>query len=103
MKKSIILLVISILAFCSPVQAHHLKFMCIPLNGTITQFQQKLTAKGVKHNKQTSQMIPAGVRAFNGTFAGEKADIYVYYNLSSKVVYRAKAVAGYYTDSQFEK
>ena len=33
-----------------------------------------------------------GCRAFNGKFAGEKVDIYVYYNESTKKVYRVKAV-----------
>ena len=73
--------------------------MGIPLTGTITQFQNKLQAKGVKYDKKTSQMSPSGVRAFKGTFAGEKADIYVYYDPSSKVVYRAKAVITYPTES----
>ena len=97
MKKSIIFLIISIVACCCPVEAQHLKFMGIPLNGTITQFQNKLQAKGVKYDKKISQMSPSGVRAFKGTFAGEKADIYVYYDPSSKVVYRAKAVICYPT------
>ena len=68
MKKNIILLVISILAMCVPAQADHLKFMGIPLTGTITQFQLKLAAKGVKYDKAMSQQLPTGVRMFNGTF-----------------------------------
>lgn len=95
MKKSLIILILSVLAMCLPVQAEHLKFMGIPLTGTITQFQQKLAAKGVKYDKAMSQQLPAGVRMFNGTFAGEKSKIFVYYDPSSKVVYKAKAVSGY--------
>ena len=92
MKKSIILLIISIVALCVPMQAQHLKFMEIPLTGSITQFQSKLQAKGVKYDKETSNLFPAGTRVFDGVFAGEKAKIYVYYDPSSKTVYRAKAV-----------
>jgi hypothetical protein len=33
-----------------------------------------------------------GSRVFTGTFFGEEADIHVYYNVTTKVVYRAKAV-----------
>lgn len=95
MKKSLIILILSVLAMCLPAQAEHLKFMGIPLTGSITQFQQKLTAKGVKYDKAMSQQLPAGVRMFNGTFAGEKSKIFVYYDPSSKVVYKAKAVSGY--------
>ena len=94
MKKSIILLIISIVALGIPMQAQHLKFMGIPLTGTITQFQSKLTAKGVKYDKALSRELPAGSRAFTGTFAGEKANIFVYYDPSTKIVYRAKAAIG---------
>ncbi len=99
MKKTIILITLCLVAFCCPVQAQHLKFMGIPLNGTITQFQQKLTAKGVKYDKAASQQMPSGVRYFKGTFAGEKANILIYYDPSSKIVYKAKAVMGYPTAS----
>lgn len=98
MKKTIIMMTLCLVVFCCPVQAQHLKFMGIPLNGTITQFQQKLTAKGVKYDKRASQLTPSGVRAFTGNFAGEKAEIYVYYDPASKVVYRAKAVITYPTE-----
>ena len=92
MKKTFILITLFLVAFCCPVQAQHLKFMDIPVTGTITQFQSKIEAKGVKYDKTTSNLFPAGTRAFKGTFAGEKAEIYVYYDPSTKIVYRAKAV-----------
>ena len=92
MKKSLIILVLSILAMSMPAQAEHLKFMGIPLTGTITQFQQKLAAKGVTYDKKMSEKSAVGVRWFNGTFAGSKADIIVWYDADSKIVYGAKAV-----------
>ena len=104
MKKSIILLTFCLMAFCCPIQAQqHMKFMGIPLTGTITQFQNKLQAKGMKYDKTTSQIFPAGVRAFSGNFAGEKASVYVYYDPSTKIVYRAKAVVGYYSEALCEQ
>lgn len=98
MKKSIILITLCMVAFCCPVQAQHLKFMDIPLDGTITQFQQKLVAKGVKYDKTLSAQLPAGARAFLGDFAGEKADIFIFYDPKSKIVYKAKAVVSYVTE-----
>lgn len=92
MKKSIILLIISIVALCIPVQAQHLKFMDIPLTGTITQFQHKLAEKGAKYNKIASENAAVGIRYFNGTFAGSEALIVVWYNTNTKIVYGAKAV-----------
>lgn len=69
----------------------HMKFMGIPLNGTINAFQQKLAAKGVQPNKALNEILPVGQRAFKGTFCGYKSQIYVYYNAKTKTVYRAKA------------
>lgn len=82
------------LIFCCAMyaQTEHMKFMGIPLTGTITAFQSKLQAKGVSYDALISKNIPAGCRAFRGTFSGEDAEIYVYYNERTKVVYRAKAV-----------
>lgn len=70
----------------------HIKFMGIPLTGTIAQFQAKLVAKGCTYNKVASASISNGTRAFKGTFVGNKVDIYVYYDTSTKIVYRTKAV-----------
>lgn len=97
MKKSLILLVLSILAICIPAQAEHLKFMGIPLTGTITQFQQKLAAKGVTHDKKASAVAAVGTRIFTGKFAGSKADIVVWYDADTKIVYGAKAVYEFYS------
>lgn len=92
MKKLLLLLFVSILALPALSQDRHLKFMGIPLNGSITNFQAKLNVKGVKYDAQLSSSLGDGCRGFNGIFSGEKATIYVYYNNKTKIVYRAKAV-----------
>ena len=69
-----------------------MKFMGIPLNGTINQFQTKLSTKSVTVDVATNKTIGVGCRAFKGSFSGKDAQIFVYYDESSKVVYRAKAV-----------
>lgn len=92
MKRIAISIVLIFSAICMFAQSEHVKFMGIPLNGTILQFQQKLVAKGCRHDTRTSSVFPNGIRAFNGSFAGHKADIYVYYDETTKIVYRAKAV-----------
>ena len=99
MKKSLLILVISILAMSVPAQAEHLKFMGIPLTGTITQFQQKLASKGVTQDRKASAIAAVGTRIFNGKFAGSKADIVVWYDADTKIVYGAKAVYECYSTS----
>lgn len=89
MKKTLVLCLMFML--CIVVSAQHMKFMGIPLDGTISAFTAKLQVKGVKispNNRNSS----AGCRWLYGTFYGQDADIYVYYNPSTKIVYRAKAV-----------
>lgn len=98
MRKYVFLLVSLFITFAIQAQTEHLKFMGIPLNGTITQFQSKLATKGLVPNNKINQSIPVGCRAFSGTFSGEKANIYVYYNSKTKIVYRAKAVIQYDKD-----
>ena len=82
-----------IFAIASFAQSNvHIKFMGIPVTGTIAQFQAKLVAKGCTYNKVASASISNGTRAFKGTFVGNKVDIYVYYDTNTKIVYRTKAV-----------
>jgi hypothetical protein len=69
--------------------------MGIPLDGTINQFQSKLLGKGFKLDAATNSVIGAGCRVFTGIFSGEDAEIYVFFNTKTNIVYRAKAVIDY--------
>lgn len=99
MKKLICFLFLCVVSLSTYAQVEHMKFMGIPLDGSITAFQQKLKSKGVEYNPHSSSLFPAGTRVFKGTFSGEQADIYVYYNVKTKTVYRAKAVLSLYSES----
>ena len=62
----------------------HLKFMGIPINGTLESFTQKLVAKGMKSIQATE-----GVGLFNGTFAGkDNCTIYVFKVPLRNIVYK---------------
>ena len=91
-KTFLLLLISCLMSLGIYAQTEHLKFMGIPLTGNIASFQSKLQAKGITYNKKVSSQLKSGCRVFNGTFSGEKADFYVYYNEKTKIVYRAKAV-----------
>jgi hypothetical protein len=91
MKRFLSFFVMLVLTLGAMAQTQHMKFMGIPLNGSISTFHQKLVAKGYKPDVEYNKTSPVGRRVFTGTFFGEKADIYVYYNTETKVVYRAKA------------
>lgn len=104
MKKLLFTLCFLIFSIASFAQANtHIKFMGIPLTGTIAQFQAKLVAKGCTYNKVASATIPNGTRAFKGTFVGNKVDIFVYYDTKTKIVYRTKAVVSGVTEDIAEQ
>lgn len=90
--KRLLFILLMVLSFTQITNAaEHLKFMGIPLTGTINAFQTKLAAKGVSVSK-INKYVSKGARAFSGKFAGEEAIIYVFYNEKTNIVYRAKAV-----------
>ncbi len=97
MKKITLSLIACLISLMVSAQVEHLKFMGIPLNGTITSFQAKLHEKGVKYDPTGSRQLGIGSRCFKGTFSNEKAYFYVYYNEKTKIVYRAKAVITCYS------
>lgn len=84
MKRTLAILTL-IFAFTIALNAQHLKFMGIPIDGTITQFQQKLAAKGFTISPDNKH-AGVGMRIFKGTFSGEKCNLYVYYNPTTKLV-----------------
>lgn len=96
MKK--IISVLFALFLCMVVSAQqHMKFMGIPLDGTIDNFALKLKSKGVTYDAAESKAAEAGTRIFYGKFMGEKARFIVFYNYKSKIVFSAVAELYYPT------
>ena len=88
--KKIIISIILLMLF-SIASAQHLKFEGIPIDGTISSFQNQLTAKGIKFSGVKSKDAPVGQRIFNGKLYGRNTEITVYYARKSKIVYKVKA------------
>lgn len=96
MKK--IISVLFALCLCMAASAQqHMKFMGIPLDGTIDNFALKLKTKSVTYDAAKSKTAGQGCRVFNGTFMGEKATITVAYNPKSKMVFSAAVEMQYPT------
>ena len=91
MKRISIIIISLIICICASAQSNgHMKFMGIPMGVSISSFQTKLAAKGVKYDPLSRQLKDA-VRLYHGKFAGYDAIIFVYYDTKTKIVYRAKA------------
>ncbi len=87
MKK--ILLLFYLLLITSICCAQHLKFMGIPIDGSINAFQTKLIRKGFRISDR-SKYSPIGVRSFEGYFTNKKVEIVVFYNAKTKDVYQCR-------------
>lgn len=88
MKK--IISVFFVLCLCMVASAQqHMKFMGIPLDGTIDNFALKLKAKGVTYDAAKSKAAGPGFRVFNGMFMSQNATIKVAYNPKSRMVFTA--------------
>ena len=86
MKK--IISVFFVLCICLSVSAQeHMKFMGIPLDGTIDNFALKLKEKGVTYDAVKSETAGPGGRIFKGMFIGEDATFMVFFNAKSKMVF----------------
>jgi len=91
-------------ALAIQAQSEHLKFMGIPLDGKINDFQLQLLKKGCTLDKLLMKYInPKGSRFYEGSFAGNSAKIVVFFNEKTKKVYRAKAIISAYSEEQIKQ
>lgn len=93
------MLVVTALTAVAQTGTEHLKFMGVPINGTLTQFVTKLKAKGLR-----SAAIKAGMATLKGEFAGYKGcTIYAFTLKPKNVVSKVSVVfSGYQSWSQYE-
>lgn len=89
MKKLLALLFLMLTITC---QAQHMKFMGIPIDGTINQFTQKLSTKGIKVHPNNARDSGIANRIFYGQFMNKQAEILVWFNPKTKIVHTVKVV-----------
>lgn len=97
MKRTFFILLLCTVSLISSAQ--HMKFLGIPLDGTITNFTTKLQAKGFFIDPDNNK-LDSGCRMFQGHFYGKTATIYIYYDATTKIVYRGKALI---EDSDYDR
>ncbi|MCQ2230352.1 MAG: hypothetical protein MJZ30_00660 [Paludibacteraceae bacterium] len=79
MKRVMFSLILALLGIATICAQDHIKFMGIPVDGNITNFQTKLLQKGFKVS-ELSKYADVGTRVFEGQFTSENATVAVYYN-----------------------
>lgn len=96
--QTILTVLVLMLAFAVSASAQtepHLKFMGIPIDGTISGFRSKLAAKGFRYDtKLNKDLDGAGFRYFRGMYAGYKVTLEVCFNTDTEVVYDVKVMTG---------
>lgn len=90
MKKALSFLFFLCFSICAYSQTKHLEFMGMPLDGSISNFEQKLFKKGMTSLREFNAVCDYGLRGFKGTFAGFPARIFVYFDYNTQLVYRAE-------------
>lgn len=79
MKKGLLFIIFLFTSNICFSQSQHLSFMKSSINGNIDTFQSKLSSLGFIPYKELNLITPKGMRVFNGRFAGEMANVIVYY------------------------
>lgn len=98
MKKTLVLFLFALVTLCASAQTH-MKFMGIPINGTISEFTAKLQAKGMTIHPD-NKTITEPMRMFKGLFFDMDATFFVHYNPTSKIVYDVRvSIDGGYGES----
>lgn len=83
--KKLILLFLSVIVCVTMQGQTHMKFMGIPLDGTVESFSQKLKAKGINYDAVASKKLSPGAKLYRGTFMGEKAQFVVMFNAKNRI------------------
>ena len=87
MKKSLLLLMmVSLLTLTSFAQTEHMKFMGIPIDGSLKSFCSQLKKKGFDRDPY-DKTIPKDSRIFIGEFAGHNSKVFVYSDAKSNNVH----------------
>ena len=107
MKKKICLLLFCLFALAVQANTGHLKFMGIPLDGTISQFQAKLIGKGAKlnrdyNNKHNKRLNGEACRYYTGNFAGYESSIKIKYNYKTIIVWGAMVLIEFFNKDSAE-
>ena len=89
MRKLLALLFLMLTITC---HAQHMKFLGIPIDGTINQFTQKLSTKGIKVHPNNARDSGIDNRKFYGQFMNKQAHIWVWFNPKTKIVHTVKVV-----------
>lgn len=85
-----LLIIVSLMFTVVICSAQHMSFLGIPINGSLSSFQNKLANKGFKYNQTESRLAPSGERVFSGTWKGHKALVSVFYNRKTNNVYEVE-------------
>ncbi len=87
MKRIVLFIVATFFMLGLAAQTPHLKFMGIPLDGTIDDFQEQLIQKGfILDEEYNKKYVTFNYRYKNGILWGEEVSLYLQVNPSTKII-----------------
>ena len=93
MRKIVFVFLVLLMPMSIMAQTEHMSFMGISMDCKISKFKKQLVAKGLNYYSEYTKFIkPQDHMAFLGTFSGEDAKIFVFFDPQSKLVHEVKVV-----------
>lgn len=93
MKKLMLLIICCLMTVFVQAQTEHLKFMGIPIDGKIRQFQKELKKKGFRQASSEDDK-----RMYKGYFYGDEASVLALFDKSSDSVYQVAVMIPCYNE-----
>ncbi|MCQ2274936.1 MAG: hypothetical protein MJZ86_09110 [Bacteroidales bacterium] len=102
MKKALLFILLSAFALTSFAQKEHLKFQGIPIDGSISSFNQKVASKGWTYDSFLTKNAPMACNVYKGKYFSREATMAAYYTTQTKTVFRVRVIINISTKNTME-
>lgn len=92
MKKLFLILFLALAVITASAQTEHMKFLGIPIDGTISSFTSNLHVKGFYFDRESNKETPADMRVLKGTFHSRLVKVAVFFDSKTSTVYEVKVM-----------
>lgn len=95
--KRLLILIISCLCFTQAFSDDHLKFLGIPIDGTVNEYASKIKSKGF-YVAPENAYIPKGLRLMKGPFLGKERNLGLNYDKKTNLMFAVTFYERFYNE-----